>query len=176
MIIDNYQEETSFHVVGIPDLPLILCNTWFNQHNPNIRLCSGTILGWCTTCLTSCFRFTPVSPSNIAEEDPDFPDLSKVPSVYLDLKEVFNKSWATSLPPHCPYDYTIDLLPGTMSPRGRLHSLPALEQKDMQIYISDALAASLTRQSFSPAKAVYFFVVKKAGDVRPCIETETNPD
>ncbi|XP_060924550.1 uncharacterized protein LOC132998821 [Limanda limanda] len=44
--------------------------------------------------------------------DADFPDLSQVPPCYLDLKEVFNKTRATSLPPHRPYDCAIDLLPG----------------------------------------------------------------
>ncbi|KAI2665739.1 Transposon Tf2-8 polyprotein [Labeo rohita] len=38
-------------------------------------------------------------------------DLSNVPSEYLDLKRVFSKSQAASLPPHRPYDCAIDLLP-----------------------------------------------------------------
>ncbi|XDV48573.1 hypothetical protein PO909_017970 [Leuciscus waleckii] len=39
-------------------------------------------------------------------------NLSNVPVEYLDLKEVFSKSRAASLPPHRPYDCAIDLLPG----------------------------------------------------------------
>ncbi|CAM4730306.1 unnamed protein product [Leuciscus chuanchicus] len=39
-------------------------------------------------------------------------DLSNVPAEYRDLKEVFSKSRAASLPPHRPYDCAIDLLPG----------------------------------------------------------------
>ncbi|KAJ8361644.1 hypothetical protein SKAU_G00181690 [Synaphobranchus kaupii] len=38
-------------------------------------------------------------------------DLSSLPPEYLDLREVFSKSRATSLPPHRPYDCAIDLLP-----------------------------------------------------------------
>ncbi|KAG1956955.1 retrotransposable element [Pimephales promelas] len=38
-------------------------------------------------------------------------DLPNVPAEYLDLKEVFSKSRAASLPPHRPYDCAIDLLP-----------------------------------------------------------------
>ncbi|XDV36908.1 hypothetical protein PO909_006622 [Leuciscus waleckii] len=38
-------------------------------------------------------------------------DLFNVPTEYLDLKEVFSKSRAASLPPHHPYDGAIDLLP-----------------------------------------------------------------
>ncbi|XDV13693.1 hypothetical protein PO909_002052 [Leuciscus waleckii] len=39
-------------------------------------------------------------------------NLSNVPAEYLDLKEVFSKSRAASLPPHRPYDCAIDLMPG----------------------------------------------------------------
>ncbi|KAL0185367.1 hypothetical protein M9458_021064, partial [Cirrhinus mrigala] len=38
-------------------------------------------------------------------------NLSNVPKEYLDLKEVFSKSMAASLPPHHPYDCAIDLVP-----------------------------------------------------------------
>ncbi|KAG1967775.1 retrotransposable element [Pimephales promelas] len=58
-------------------------------------------------------------------------DLSNVPAEYLDLKEVFSKSRAASLPPHRPYDCAIDLL---------------------------------------PAGAGFFFVGKKDGSLRPCID------
>ncbi|XDV18431.1 hypothetical protein PO909_024129 [Leuciscus waleckii] len=39
-------------------------------------------------------------------------DLSNVPGEYFDLKEVFSKSRAASLPPHRPYDCAINLLAG----------------------------------------------------------------
>lgn len=44
----------------------------------------------------------PASPSPPPSEDPDFPHLSGVPSCYLDIREVFNKACATSLPLHLP--------------------------------------------------------------------------
>ncbi len=50
-------------------------------------------------------------------------NLSNVPEEYLDLKEVFSKSRAASLPPHRPYDCAIDLVPGMSPPKGRLYSL-----------------------------------------------------
>ncbi|KAI3354953.1 hypothetical protein L3Q82_004746 [Scortum barcoo] len=43
--------------------------------------------------------------SRTPELNPDnYPDLSRVPPCYHDLREVFNKSKATSLPPHCNWD------------------------------------------------------------------------
>ncbi|KAJ8365358.1 hypothetical protein SKAU_G00141890 [Synaphobranchus kaupii] len=43
-------------------------------------------------------------------------DLSTVPPVYLDLREVCSKSRTTSLPPHRLYDCAIDLPPGKSPP------------------------------------------------------------
>ncbi len=84
--------------------------------------------------------------------------LSNVPKEYLDLKEVFSKSRAASLPPHRPYDCAIDLVPGMSPPKGRLYSLSAPEREAMEKYISDSLAAGLIRPSSSPAGAGFFFL------------------
>ncbi len=84
-------------------------------------------------------------------------NLSNVPKEYLDLKEVFSKYRAASLPPHCPYDCAIDLVPGMSPPKGRLYSLSATEREAMEKYISDSLAAGLIRPSSSPTGAGFFF-------------------
>ena len=51
----------------------------------------------------------------------DIPDLCRVPSCYLDLKESFSKACAITLPHQC-YDCPIDLLSGT-APKDCLYSL-----------------------------------------------------
>ncbi|KAK7913158.1 hypothetical protein WMY93_013369 [Mugilogobius chulae] len=130
---------------------------------PHIDWSSGNIVSWGSDCKLKCFP--PLTP-----EDPQFPDLSKVPECYLELKEVFNKAKATSLPPHRAYDCAIDLLPGTSPPRGRLYSLSAREQQAMDEYISSALKVGIIRPSSSPAGAGFFFVDKKDKTLRPCID------
>ncbi|XP_059363015.1 uncharacterized protein LOC132101812 [Carassius carassius] len=65
----------------------------------------------------------------------DDADLSGVPEEYCDLRQVFSKSRAVSLPPHRPYDCAINLLPGTSPPRGRLYSLSGPEREAMDKYI-----------------------------------------
>uniref|UniRef100_A0A8C1MYK4 Gypsy retrotransposon integrase-like protein 1 n=1 Tax=Cyprinus carpio TaxID=7962 RepID=A0A8C1MYK4_CYPCA len=97
-------------------------------------------------------------------------DLSRVPACYHDLRTVFSRSRAVSLPPHRPYDCAIDLLPGASPPRGRLYSLSAPEREAMEKYLSDSLAAGIIRPSSSPAGAGFFFVKKKDGSLRPCID------
>lgn len=67
----------------------------------------------------------------------DAPDLSSVLIYYHDLKEVFRKTKAMSLPPHRPYDCAFELLPGTSLPKVRLYSLSVPENKAMREYIQE---------------------------------------
>jgi len=97
-------------------------------------------------------------------------DLSNVPAEYLNLKEVFSKSRAASLPPHRPYDCAIDLPSGKSPPKGKLYSLTVPEREALEKYISDSLASGFIRPSYSPAGAGFFFVGKKDGSLRPCID------
>ncbi|KAI2650240.1 Transposon Tf2-6 polyprotein [Labeo rohita] len=98
------------------------------------------------------------------------PKLAQVPSEYADLIEVFSKTRAAALPPHRPYDCTIELLSGTCPPRGRLYSLSIPEQAAMDKYIKEALENGFIHPSTSPAGAGFFFVEKKDGGLRPCID------
>ena len=75
-----------------------------------------------------------------------------------------------SLPPHRPNVLAIDLLPSTSPPRGHLYSLSPPETEAMNKYIGESLAAGIIRPSSSPAGAGFFFVGKKDGALRPCIE------
>lgn len=129
---DKHTELISFHVFNSAQHPLILGYPWLIKHNPHIDWRSGRISEWGLDCLQSCFgasadkvdqeheTITNLAINHIQTKtepielvgDPDFPDLTKVPPCYLDLKDVFNKSKATSLPPHRAYDCAIDLLPG----------------------------------------------------------------
>lgn len=47
-------------------------------------------------------------------EPPEDTELDNVSSKYHDLRIVFSKEKAQSLPPHRPYDSAIDLLPGLL--------------------------------------------------------------
>ena len=84
---------------------------------------------------------------HLASSNSGFPDLSGVLSFYLDLKEVFNKAGATSLPLYRPFDCCIDLLPGSSPPRGRHYSRSAPEREAMQTYIHSTLKAEVVWKS-----------------------------
>ena len=152
-----------------PAAPLVLGRPWLNLHDPHISWSTGRILGWSKTCHATCLRSAP-SPPSAARPSPPAPNLSGVPSAYHDLARVFSKDQALSLPPHRPYDCAIDLLPGAPLPVGRLYNLSVPEKETMRNYISESLASGIIRPSSSPVAAGFFFVAKKDGSLRPCID------
>uniref|UniRef100_A0A8C4DQ98 ribonuclease H n=1 Tax=Dicentrarchus labrax TaxID=13489 RepID=A0A8C4DQ98_DICLA len=164
----GHSETIQFLLLSTPSQPVILGYPWLRRHNPNIDWTTCSIQKWGETCQRTCLRIP--SLSSASPVPAPAPDLIGVPAAYQDLREVFNKAKATSLPPHRPYDCAIDLLPGTSPPKGRLYSLSAPERKAMEEYIQDSLAAGIIRPSSSPAGAGFFFVDKKDKSLRPCID------
>uniref|UniRef100_A0A8C1U5W3 Gypsy retrotransposon integrase-like protein 1 n=1 Tax=Cyprinus carpio TaxID=7962 RepID=A0A8C1U5W3_CYPCA len=166
----NHRETTSFLIFSSPFSPIVLGHPWLVLHNPHINWSKGTILSWNLSCHVKCLvsAIPPVSSVSVFQEEPG--DLSGVPEMYHDLRAVFSRSRATSLPPHRPYDCSISLLPGTTPPRGRLFSLSIPEREALENYLSEALHAGTIVPSSSPAGAGFFFVKKKDGSLRPCID------
>ncbi len=165
----NHTERIIFFLTDSPLAPVVLGHPWLTKHNPRIDWGQSSVAAWSESCYASCLvsACSPVSCSPLQDEAVN---LSNVPAEYHDLKEVFSKSRAASLPPHRPYDCAIDLVPGTSPPKGRLYSLSVPERGAMEKYISDSLAARFIRPSSSPAGAGFFFVAKKDGSLRPCID------
>lgn len=80
---------------------------------------------------------------------PDLPDLSAVPEEYYNLGE----QHTLFLPPHCPYNCSMDLLPGAPLPSSCLYNLSCLEQEAMERFFGESLASGLIRPSSSPVGA-----------------------
>ena len=66
-------------------------------------------------------------------------DLSNVPSKYHEFANVFSKTKAEVLPPHCPYDLKINLEEGTQPLVGPIYSLSASEQEALKKFIEENL-------------------------------------
>ncbi len=103
-------------------------------------------------------------------ENPASASSFKIPAYYQDFSDVFSKSKASQLPPHRPWDCTIDLLPNVMPPKSKVYPLSRHESKAMEDYIEEALNLGFIRPSTSPAAAGFFFVEKRDGSLRPCID------
>ncbi len=97
----NHSEKIQLCVFSSPNTPLVLGHLWLKQHNPHIDWSVGKIVAWSTYCLSSCLQsaLSPASDSTLRDTARP-PDLSSIPAVYHDLREVFSKDLAVSLPQH----------------------------------------------------------------------------
>ncbi|KAL0199954.1 hypothetical protein M9458_003141, partial [Cirrhinus mrigala] len=139
-------------------------------HNPVISWSNQQILQWSPDCQGRCLRETTRIHRQVQQYTPEDSHTDPLPPPYRDLREAFSKEKATQLPPHRPYDCAIELLPGTMPTRGRVFPLSQPETESMKQYIEEEPAKGFIRPSTSPASAGFFFVKKKDGSLRPCID------
>ncbi|KAI2664269.1 Transposon Tf2-9 polyprotein [Labeo rohita] len=168
LIIGNHTEKIQLYITKITSPPVILGHPWLITHDPFISWTNNKIVHWGATCQELCLR-APVGTCSGESEASDI-NLEEVPVPYRDLAEVFSKRSAAQLPPHRPYDLAIDLVPGAVLPRGHLYSLSATEHQAMEEYVAEGLRAGTIRPSSSPAAAGFFFVKKKDGGLRPCVD------
>ncbi|KAI2666686.1 Transposon Tf2-6 polyprotein [Labeo rohita] len=162
----HHQETIRFFIISSPRTPIILGFPWLNHHEPIISWSAGTIAHWSPHCKQHCLQ--PIHQANSTPTSTELKD--PIPAEYQDLLEAFSTTKATQLPPHRPGDCAIDLLPGAVPPKGRIFPLSQPESEAMNRYIKEELAKGFIRPSTSPASAGFFFVKKKDGGLRPCID------
>ncbi|KAI2650216.1 Retrotransposon-like protein 1 [Labeo rohita] len=143
----GHQETIRFFVISSPQSPLILGYPWLNRHEPTVSWAGGVITHWSPHCQEHCVHPAPHTPPESATPPP----CSTIPMEYQDLLEAF--STARGAPP-----------------RGRVFPLSQPESLAMEKYIKEELAKGFIRPSTSPFSAVFFFVKKKDGGLRPCID------
>ncbi len=160
-----HTETISLFVFQSPQTPIILGLPWLERHNPSISWSERQITQWSESCKQNCLP----SNSRKSRKSTCMPE-SQLPAEYNDLAEAFSKTKATQLPPHRTGDCAIDLQPGSQPPRGRIFPLSQPEAESMKSYIEEELTKGFLRPSTSPASAGFFFVKKKDGGLRPCID------
>ncbi|KAK3549516.1 hypothetical protein QTP86_002488 [Hemibagrus guttatus] len=166
-----HQEKLFFYIITSPTNPIILGLPWLQQHEPLISWREGELVRWSQHCLHTCFPFaTPVACLTTSVQRPTSNELIMLPKEYEDLREVGSKEKASRLPPHRPWVCAIDFLPNTMPPKSRVYPLSLPENQAIEEYVEEALALGFIRPSTSPATAGFFFVEKKDGGLRPCID------
>ncbi|KAL0150648.1 hypothetical protein M9458_054065, partial [Cirrhinus mrigala] len=165
-----HTEKLRLFTIHSPNHPIILGLPWLEKHNPVISWTKKHILQWSPDCQDRCLKRVTRNCHHIQQDKPEEPPTDPLPPPYHDLREAFSKEKATQLPPHRPCDCAIELLLGTMPTRGRVFPLSQPETESMKQYIEEELAKGFIRPSTSPASAGFFFVKKKDGSLRPCID------
>lgn len=147
-------------VSDFPSCPMILGYPWLRDHEPKIDWVNKTmILPWKSCAVES----NPLPPASL--------DMSSIPKAYQDLAYVFSKEGADLLPDERPFDCTIDLKdPSVPLPFKPIYNLSPREQQAQREYIAEQLQKGFIRHSKSPAGSPLFFVKKKDGSLRPCVD------
>ncbi|KAI2650474.1 Transposon Tf2-6 polyprotein [Labeo rohita] len=146
--ITAIDENIQFYITKISSPPIILGHPWLVAHDPFISWTSNRIVHWGATCQELCLRAKVGTCSG--ESEASDVDLEAIPVQYRDLAEVFSKRSAARPPPHRPYDPAIDLVPGATN---------------IELWKSTWL-----RDSAPVPSTGFFFVKKKDGGLRPCVD------
>ncbi|KAL0190875.1 hypothetical protein M9458_013573, partial [Cirrhinus mrigala] len=161
LTIDNHTEKIQLYVTKITSPSVILGHPWLITHDPFISWTNNKIIQWGGDLSGA------LSPGAGWDVFRGVRGLRYQPGG--DPCPISKRS-AAQLPPRRPYDLAIDLVPGAVPPRGRLYSLSATEHQAMEEYVAEGLRAGTIRPSRSPAAAGFFFVKKKDGGLRPCVD------
>ncbi len=171
-----HPESIRLFAIESPQNPVILGLSWLEKHNPRISWSTQQFLQWSEFCQHHCLTSSSKSTALPVEEKPELKDLPELPIEYQDLSEAFSKAKASKHPLHRPSDCAIDLIPGLTPPRGRIFPLSQPESETMKQYIEEELSKGFIVPSKSPASAGFFFVKKKDGGLRPCIDYRAHND
>ncbi|KAI2646181.1 Transposon Tf2-8 polyprotein [Labeo rohita] len=171
-----HSERIRFFVLEDSTVSIILGRPWLQQHRPTLRWDPCDVIGWSVCCFEHCLSNlpkplpVPVSLSSTLVESPELENPPEIPAEYMAFQDVFSKQAATHLPPHRPWDCAIDLLPDAKLPKGKVYPLSIPERQAMEEYIEEALKQGFIQPSTSLAASSFFFVGKKDGGLRPCID------
>lgn len=184
--IGNHQEELLFLIAPIQSNNLALGIPWLKAHNPAIDWVQETLTldpsHEHPSCQSSGVTRVSLTPSLSAHEKVPIYNLeislspSSVPTVsipleYADFSDVFTNPTIEHLPEHSKFDLKIELQDPTNLPSPRAsYNLPPSEKQALKNYVDDALTKGWIRPSKSPCAAGIFFVKKKDGGLRPCVD------
>ncbi|CAJ0935367.1 unnamed protein product [Ranitomeya imitator] len=155
-----HQEDIRFLVLHNLHDVVVLGLPWLQVHNPVLDWKSMSVSGWGCQGVHGDVPLLSISPSTPSE----------VPEFLSNYRDVFEEPKSGALPSHRDCDCAINLIPGSKFPKGRLFNLSVPEHAAMRSYIKESLEKGHIRPSSSPLGAGFFFVAKKDGSLRPCID------
>jgi len=143
-----------------------------NSQRPNIAiigaaafLCTSKLLG--SSNFELCLRSLDIQANSAKLAE--VPDLSNVLSKYHKFANIFSKTKAEVLAPHCPYDLKINLEEDAQPLVGPIYSLSASEQEALKEFIEKNLNTGFIQPTSSLHSVPVLFIKKKDGSLRLCV-------
>jgi len=144
---------------------------WLKVHNPNLDWTTGKVTFKSDYCQQNCGteedELEIFEVAAITEEEKD-----SIPEDYQDLVDVFDIEWARTMPrDRGEFNFKIDLIEGAILPKpAKPYRLTPAQIEEARTQIDELLAASMIEESDSCMAAPLFFVPKKDGGHRMCID------
>jgi hypothetical protein len=91
-----------------------------------------------------------------------------IPEWCKEFEDVFSEKIHDRLPPHRSYDHTIELKPSFIPKVAKIYALNPAEREAYKAFVNEHLKTGWIVPSKSPQVALFFFVSKKDGGLRPC--------
>ena len=91
-----------------------------------------------------------------------------VPNFYSSFADVFSEQTYDILPPHCPFDHTIELKDSFIPRITKVYPLNPVEKEVCKAFIDEHLKTGRILPSKSPQASLFFFMPKKDGTLQPC--------
>ncbi len=187
MSIGPHIELISFLILPSSPNPIILGTSWLSLHNPHVDWTRGAAKFSSPHCRRNCsihnenFRIRLLQkPENLHTDFPltrslnfvslDPKPLNTPPQLTIDFKHVFDKASKENFPPHSDFDCTIMLTTAELPLPKPIYNLSPAETIALREYLDESLRLGYIRPSKSPIVSPIFFVKKKDGTLRPCID------
>ena len=91
-----------------------------------------------------------------------------IPDFCSSFADVFSEQTHNTLPPHRPFDHTIELKESFVPKIAKVYPLNLAEKEACKAFIDEHLKTGRILPSKSPQASPFFFVPKKDGTLRPC--------
>ena len=107
---------------------------------------------------------------SISVADADKILLENIPIYYPEFAKVFGTAMQAALPEHGPQDISIDLMPNTETPSGKLYPMSQDELELLREYIEEMVKNGKIRPGKGTAGCPVFFVKEKTGKLRLVVD------
>jgi len=187
LTVGEHTEETTLLVSTISPNHVALGLAWITKHKPNVDWDEQTLTLRSKHCMNNCGISVPTTVRLLPSHDISHPapavtykakfigppptSNAVLPEIYKEFEDVFAPPDISNLPEHSKFDLKIELKdPNNLPPARPIYSLAPAEKEVLRKYISDALKFGWIRKSTSLVAAPIFFVSKKDGGLRPCVD------